>query len=91
MSSNKTGIRNPQVKADVKLGRVLIRIVAVGFAGGTVLIGFAKRVGEKLEEKHVRDYERREAQREADRENVRRILENSVETEYETEDNTSER
>ena len=49
MASNKAKIRNAQAAADLHLGRVLIKIVAVGFAGGVALIGSAKALGEKLE------------------------------------------
>lgn len=91
MASNKAKIRNAQAAADLHLGRVLIKIVAVGFAGGVALIGSAKALGEKLEAKQVKDYEKREAEREAGKENVRRIMENSVEAEYDSDENTSER
>lgn len=91
MASNKTGISNAQVNADLHLGRVLLKIIAAGVAGGAALIGGAKVLGEKLEDKQVRDYEKLEAQREADKENVRRIMENSVEAEYDSGEHTSER
>lgn len=80
-----------QVKTDIGLGRSLLKIIAFGVAGGAALIGGAKALGEKLEEKQVKDYEKLEAQREADKENVRRIMENSVEAEYDAAENTSER
>lgn len=91
MSSNKTGIGNIQKASDLSLGKALLGILAVGVAGGAALISGAKALGEKLEEKHVKDYEKREAQREADKDNVRRIMENSVEAEYSADSNTSER
>ncbi len=91
MASNKTGIGNLQANADLRLGRTLLKIIAFGVAGGAALIGGAKTLGDKFEEKHARDYEKLEAEREAGKENVRRILENSVEAEYETEENVSER
>ena len=91
MASNKAKIRNTQVAADLHLGRVLIKIVAFGVAGGAALIGGAKALGEKLEENQVKNYEKLEAEREAGKENVRRILQNSVEAEYDSDDNVSER
>ncbi|MBO5513068.1 MAG: hypothetical protein J5961_00580 [Mogibacterium sp.] len=91
MASNKAKIRNAQAGADLHLGRVLIKIVAVGFAGGVALIGSAKALGEKLEDKHVKDFEKREAEREAAKEDVRRIMKNSVEAEYDSGENISER
>ena len=91
MASKKAKIRNAQAGADLHLGRVLIKIVAVGFAGGVALIGSAKALGEKLEDKHVKDFEKREAEREAAKEDVRRIMKNSVEAEYDSGENISER
>ena len=91
MASNKAKIRNAQAGADLHLGRVLIKIVAVGFAGGVALIGSAKALGEKLEDKHVKDFEKCEAEREAAKEDVRRIMKNSVEAEYDSGENISER
>ncbi len=91
MASNKTGIDNIQAGIAPSLGKALLKIIAFGVAGGAALIGGAKALGDKLEEKQVRDYEKLEAQREADRENVRRIMENAVEAEYESSENTSER
>lgn len=91
MASNKTGIGNMQTKADLSLGKALLTILAAGFAGGAALIGAAKALGDKLEQKQVKDYEKREAQREADKDNIRRIMENSVVAEYDHDENTSER
>jgi hypothetical protein len=91
MASNKAKIRNTQVAADLHLGRVLIKIVAFGVAGGAALIGSAKALGEKLEAKQIKDFEKREAEREAEKENVRRIMKNSVEAEYGSDENISER
>ena len=91
MASNKTGIENMQAGVAPSLGKALLKIMAFGVAGGAALIGGAKALGEKLEEKQVRDFEKLEAQREADRENIRRIMENAIEAEYDSEENTSER
>ena len=91
MASNKAKLRNVKVKAAPGLGKALIKVLAVGVAGGATLIGGAKALGEKLEQKQIRDYEKREAEREAGKENVRRIMENSVEAEYDSDENISER
>ena len=67
-----------------------LRNVKVKAAPGLGKAG-AKALGEKLEQKQIRDYEKREAEREAGKENVRRIMENSVEAEYDSGENISER
>ena len=51
MSSNKTGIRNMSVQADTDLGKTLLAIMAVGFAGAAALIGSAKALGDYIEER----------------------------------------
>lgn len=91
MAGNKTGIKNMGSGSAPGVVRTLLAIIGIGFAGSAALVGAAKTLGEKLEEKQVRDYEKLEAQREADKENVRRIMENAVEAEYDTDENTSER
>ena len=78
MASNKTGIRKASYRTRRGLGSALIRIVGVGFAGGTVLIRCAKVLGEALESKQASDLEKLEERRAADREEVRRI--SAVET-----------
>lgn len=57
MSSNKSGIKNASVRADMDLGRTLIKIVALGFAGGAALIGGAKAFGDYMEELQNRSKE----------------------------------
>ena len=79
MASNKSGIGNMGNGAGGGLGGTLLRIVAVGVAGGALLISGAKQLGEALLDKQTRDYEKLEAQREADREEVRRITANDIE------------
>lgn len=76
MASNKTGIDNLNAGAGGGLGSTLLKIVAVGVAGGALLISGAKQLGEALLDKQVSDYEKLEARRAADREEVRRIVEN---------------
>jgi hypothetical protein len=73
MASNKTGIRRAAVRPRRGLGNALIRIVGIGFAGGTVLIRAAKVLGDALENKQAGDLEKLEERRAADREEVRRI------------------
>ncbi|MBQ9273014.1 MAG: hypothetical protein IJ227_04775 [Mogibacterium sp.] len=76
MASNKSGIKNTTAKADLDLGKALLSIVAAGVAGGAVLIGAAKALGETLLELQNKESKKLEAQREADKEEVRRITEN---------------
>ena len=79
MASNKTGIDNVKASAGGGLGGALLKIIAIGVAGGALLISGAKQLGEALLDKQVSDYEKLEAQREADREEIRRIMENESE------------
>lgn len=76
MASNKTGIDNLNAKAGGGLGSTLIKIVAVGVAGGALLISGAKQLGEALLDKQASDQKKLEDQRAADREEIRRIVEN---------------
>ena len=76
MASKKSGLKNMGVKADRDLGGALLKILAVGVAGGALLISGAKSVGEALLEKQDRDSKRLDERREADREAIRRIMDN---------------
>ena len=76
MSSNKTGIDNLKAGAGGGLGSTLLKIVAVGVAGGALLISGAKQLGEALLDKQESDQKRLGDQRAADREEVRRIMAN---------------
>lgn len=76
MASNKTGIDNLNANAGGGLGSTLIKIVAVGVAGGALLISGAKQLGEALLDKQASDQKKLEDQRAADREEIRRIVEN---------------
>ena len=67
-------MRNTGVKNGAGLGKTLLVIIAAGVAGGATLIGGAKKLGEKITEKHVSKYEAIEKQREADKEEARRIM-----------------
>lgn len=79
MASNKTGIDNINAGAGGGLGGTLIKILAVGVAGGALLISGAKQLGEALLDKQASNYEKLEVKREADKEEVRRIAENEYE------------
>ena len=76
MASKKTGIDNINTSAGAGLGGTLLKIVAVGVAGGALLIGGAKQLGDALLEKQTSDYIKLEEKRAADREEIRRIVEN---------------
>ena len=75
MASNKTGMRQAGGIVKRGLGSALIKIVAVGFAGGTVLIGSAKALGEAIESRQAGGQKKLEERRAAYREEVRRITE----------------
>ena len=76
MASNKTGIDNLKASTGGGLGSTLLKIVAVGVAGGALLISGAKQLGEALLDKQASDQKKLEDQRAADREEIRRIVEN---------------
>ncbi len=76
MASNKTGIDNVNASAGSSLGGILLKIIAVGIAGGALLISGAKQVGEALLDKQESDSRKLEEKREADREEIRRIVAN---------------
>ena len=76
MANNKSGLRNINTNPGAGLGGTLIKIVAVGVAGGALLISGAKQLGDALLEKQASDYIKLEEKRAADREEIRRIVEN---------------
>lgn len=76
MASNKSGLRNANTNMGGGLGGTLLKIVAVGVAGGALLISGAKQLGDALLDKQERDYKKLEEKWAADREEVRRIVEN---------------
>lgn len=74
MASNKTGMEETKgVEQSGKLAETLIKMIATGLAGGTLVIAAAKYLGEKLLDYETGRYERLEKQRELDREEVKRI------------------
>ena len=82
MASNKTGMTKAAGSAGSGLGGSLLKIVAIGFAGGAALIGGAKALGEALEGRKESDLQRLEERRAADREEVRRITAAGSETDH---------
>ncbi len=76
MASNKTGINNINNGGGKGLAGTLIRVIAYGVAGGALLIGGAKQLGEMLLDKQESDQKLLEERRAADREEIRRIVEN---------------
>ena len=53
---SKTGMKEADMskagaKADAELAKALLKIVAVGVAGGAALIGGAKKVGDRISKK----------------------------------------
>ena len=75
MASNKTGMKAAKGGAGEGLGDSLLRIIAAGIVGGAALIGFAKALGEAVEELEAKGQKKLEEKRAADREEVRRIIE----------------
>lgn len=78
MASKKSGLKNAGSKAGGGLGEALLKIIAVGVAGGALLISGAKTLGEALLDKQESDSRKLESQREADKEAVRRIMANEA-------------
>ncbi len=76
MASNKTGLDNINAAPGGGLGGTLLKILAVGVAGGALLISGAKSLGDALLDKQASDQKALEKKREADREEVRRIVAN---------------
>ncbi len=76
MASKKSGLGNVKTSAGGGLGSTLLKIIAVGVAGGALLISGAKSLGEALLDKQESDSKKLEEKREADREAVRKIVEN---------------
>ena len=79
MASNKTGLGNTGRNADASLANALLKIIAFGVAGGALLIGGAKNLGEMLLDHQENNRKKLEKQRELDKEEVRRITMNDME------------
>lgn len=76
MASKKSGLGNVKANSGGGLGGALLKIIAVGVAGGALLISGAKSLGEVLLEKQDSSSKKLADKREADKEAVRRIVEN---------------
>jgi hypothetical protein len=79
MASNKSGLRQAGKAPDKDLAGALLAVIAAGVAGGIMLVAGAKALGEKIEEKLVSDYKKKEEEREADKEAVREASANDLE------------
>lgn len=84
MSSNKSGMRPARRDSGPSLAGTLLKIVAIGVAGGAALIGGAMKLGEQIENKQREDYIRLEEEREAQKEAVRAAAANDAENAEET-------
>ena len=76
MASKKANLGNVKANAGGGLGSALLKIIAVGVAGGALLISGAKTLGDALLDKQESDSKKLSDRREADKEAVRRIMEN---------------
>lgn len=65
MASNKSNMRGPEASSGASLAGTLLRMLAVGVAGGIALIGGAKKLGEQIEKKQKEEYIKLEKEREA--------------------------
>lgn len=79
MASNKSGLKRVSSNAGGGLGGALIKILAVGVAGGALLISGARTLGEALLDKQESDSKKLADRRESDKEAVRRIMANDPE------------
>lgn len=68
-------------RPDTDFAESLLKILAVGVAGGLATILGAKKVGEEIQKSQVKSARRNEEQREADKEAVRRTIEYDVDIE----------
>ena len=53
MASNKANITNIQEKGELSLVKDVLKILAIGIAGGAALLSSAKALGDKMDEKNV--------------------------------------
>lgn len=77
-------MRNAGRAADQDLAGTLLKLIAVGVAGGIATIAGAKKVGEEIVSMQEEAARQEEARREAYRESVREATANDVDFEYET-------
>lgn len=71
MASKKSSMKGPKSSSGPSLAGTLIKILAVGVAGGAALIGGAKKLGEEIEKQQTLEYIRMEQEREAQKEAAR--------------------
>ncbi len=71
MASKKSSMKGPKSSSGPSLAGTLIKILAVGVAGGAALIGGAKKLGEEIEKQQTLEYIRLEQEREAQKEAAR--------------------
>ena len=71
--------------ADSDLAEELLKLIAIGVAGGIATIAGARKLGEGLQYIQTESARRAEEQRERYRQAVRQAVANEVEIEYETE------
>ena len=76
-------MRAAGARANSDLAEALLKIIAVGVAGGIATIAGAKKLGESIVEMQDNAEDKLEAQRAAYREAVRKAAENEFEIEYE--------
>ena len=78
------GMRYAGRPADSDLAESLLKMIAVGVAGGIALIAGAKKLGEELQDIQEDIASKYKEQREAYKQAVRAAVANEIETEYET-------
>lgn len=76
-------MRAAGARANSDLAEALLKIIAVGVAGGIATIAGAKKLGEEIQELQESAEEKMQAQREAYKQAVRKAAENEFEIEYE--------
>ncbi len=97
MSDKKSGLKSYELRpskdmraagraADSALAEELLKLIAIGVAGGIATIAGAKKLGESLQEMQAEAVRKAEEQRERYKEAVRQVVANEIETEYETDD-----
>lgn len=77
-------MRAAGARANSDLAEALLKIIAVGLAGGIATIAGAKKLGEEILEIQDNAEEKLERQRAAYKEAVRKAAENEFEIEYDT-------
>lgn len=95
--SKKSGLKSYELRpskdmraagraADSELAEELLKLIAIGVAGGIATIAGAKKLGESLQGMQEEAARKAEEQRQRYKEAVRQAVANEVETEYEEDD-----